>query len=48
MRYTGYLSHLDVSRAEAETMIMTARVAAGWVEAPAEEPEAEAEAEQEG
>ncbi|HUN12165.1 MAG TPA: helix-hairpin-helix domain-containing protein, partial [Rhabdaerophilum sp.] len=32
VRYPGYLSDLDVSRQEAEAMIMAARVAAGWVD----------------
>jgi N utilization substance protein A len=42
VRIAGFLSDLDVSRDEAEAMIMAARVAAGWVEAEAEsEPESE-------
>jgi N utilization substance protein A len=47
VRIAGYFSELDVSREEAETLIMAARVAAGWVEpeadAPAEVGEADAE-----
>ena len=31
----GYLSDFDVSRAQADAMIMAARVRAGWIEAPA-------------
>ncbi|MEM8853828.1 MAG: transcription termination factor NusA [Pseudomonadota bacterium] len=31
IRHTGPLAEFDVSRAEAEQMIMTARVAAGWI-----------------
>ncbi len=46
-RFTGFLSDLDISRDDAEAMIMTARVAAGWVEAPAEVEESESEAPQE-
>jgi N utilization substance protein A len=38
-RVRGYLSDLDVSRDEAEAIVMAARVAAGWVEAQAEEAE---------
>ena len=44
-RHSGYLDGFDLSRQEAEAIIMSARVHAGWVEAPAEEAEAEAEAE---
>ena len=39
----GFLDGVEISREEAEAMIMAARVAAGWVEATAEEPSAEAE-----
>ncbi len=46
-RHKGSLSDLDVSRADAEAIVMAARVAAGWIEAPVED-EAEAEAEVEG
>jgi N utilization substance protein A len=38
-RHTGYLEGFEISRAEAEAMVMAARVHAGWIEAPAE-PEA--------
>jgi N utilization substance protein A len=41
-KQAGYLSDFEVSREQAETIIMTARVKAGWVEA-APEPEAAAE-----
>ncbi|MGO4408124.1 transcription termination factor NusA [Bosea sp. RAF48] len=41
-RHAGYLDGFDLSRQDAEAIIMAARVHAGWVEAPAEEPEAEA------
>lgn len=49
-RHKGTFSELDVSRADAEAIIMAARVVAGWIEAPAEEaPEGEEEdAETEG
>ena len=40
----GYLSGFDISRAQADAMILNARVRAGWIEAP--EPEAEAPAEE--
>ena len=46
-RYTGFLSDLDVSRDEAEAMIMAARVAAGWVEESAEEDAEDGEQEAE-
>ena len=35
-RFSGFLSGLDVSRDQAEAMIMAARVSAGWVEAEEE------------
>ena len=39
VRHKGYLDGFEISRAEAEAMIMDARVRAGWIEAPvAEEP----------
>ncbi len=38
----GYLSGFDVTRAQADAMILDARVRAGWIEAP--EPAAEGEA----
>jgi N utilization substance protein A len=37
IRHRGALSDLEVSRAEAEAIIMGARVAAGWIEAPVED-----------
>lgn len=41
-RYSGYLDGFELSRTEAEAMVMDARVKAGWVEAPvATEEEAE-------
>jgi transcription termination/antitermination protein NusA len=45
-RHEGYLTGLDISREEAEAMILAARVRVGWIEAPAE-PEGEAPAPQE-
>ncbi|RIY00792.1 transcription termination/antitermination protein NusA [Aureimonas flava] len=44
-RFTGALSAFDLSRQDAEAMIMQARVSAGWVEA--EEPAAEIDEEAE-
>jgi len=44
-RHAGYLDGFEVSRAEAEAMVMAARLHAGWIEAPAETAEGEAEAE---
>ena len=41
----GYLDGLEISRAEAEALIMTARVKAGWIEAATEAPAEEAETE---
>jgi transcription termination/antitermination protein NusA len=44
-KHAGFLDGLEISREEAETIIMTARVKAGWIEAapePAEEGEQEA------
>ncbi len=38
-RHAGYLDGFEVSRAEAEAMIMAARLHAGWIEA-LPEPEA--------
>ena len=45
-KFTGYLGDFDLSREEAEAIVMAARVRAGWVEAPApaEKPAAEHEA----
>jgi len=40
VRHAGYLDGFELSRAEAEAMIMAARVRAGWVEAAPEELEA--------
>lgn len=42
-RHSGYLDGFDLSRQEAEAIIMAARIHAGWIEASAEEPEAEAD-----
>ncbi|MCU4181218.1 transcription termination factor NusA [Bosea sp. BH3] len=42
-RHSGYLDGFDLSRQDAEAIIMAARVHAGWIEAPVEEPEAEAD-----
>jgi N utilization substance protein A len=40
VRHAGFLDGFEISRADAEAMIMDARVKAGWIEAPAvEEPE---------
>ena len=38
IKNAGFLDGIDVSRDEAEAMIMEARVKAGWVEAPVEVP----------
>ena len=38
-RHAGYLDGFDLSRQDAEAIIMAARVHAGWIEAPVEEPE---------
>ena len=35
VRHAGYLDGLELSREDAEAMIMSARVKAGWIEAPA-------------
>ena len=40
----GFLSGFDMSRAQADAMILDARVRAGWIEAPAPEDEQEAQA----
>ncbi|SCY45768.1 transcription termination factor NusA [Microvirga guangxiensis] len=45
-RYKGALDGFDVSRTEAEAMIMAARVKAGWIEAPEEIVETEGSAEE--
>ncbi|MGO4706537.1 transcription termination factor NusA [Microvirga sp. 2MCAF38] len=47
VRYKGALDGFDISRAEAEAMIMDARVKAGWIEAPVETEESAEEAETE-
>ena len=39
VRNKGFLDGFEVSRADAEGMIMAARVKAGWIEPPAEAPE---------
>ena len=41
VKQAGYLDGIEISREEAEALIMAARVKAGWIEAPV--PEAEAE-----
>ena len=43
VRHEGFLDAFGMSRTEAEAMIMQARIKAGWIEAPAEEPVEEAE-----
>jgi N utilization substance protein A len=40
VRHAGFLDGFDVSRADAEAMIMDARIRAGWIEAPVAEEEA--------
>ena len=46
VRHAGFLDGFEVSRAEAEALIMAARVHAGWIEAPTEsEEQADGEAE---
>ena len=40
-KHTGTLSGFELSRTEAEQIVMAARVAAGWIEAPTEEIETE-------
>ncbi len=37
-KHEGFLEGIAISREEAEAMIMAARVKAGWIEAPAEQP----------
>jgi N utilization substance protein A len=46
VRTAGILDGFDVSKADAEAMIMAARVKAGWIEPPAEADETETEAEE--
>ncbi len=41
-RHAGFLDGIEISREEAEAMIVAARVRAGWIEAPAEPTEDEA------
>jgi transcription termination/antitermination protein NusA len=43
-RYPGYLDSFGLSREDAEAMIMQARILAGWIEAPQQESQSEAEA----
>jgi N utilization substance protein A len=43
----GFFDGIEISKEDAEAMIMQARVMVGWIEAPAEEPEVEAEADAE-
>ena len=46
-KHDGFFDGIDLSREEAEAMIMAARVRVGWIEAAgAEEPEAETEGEE--
>ncbi|WP_262272086.1 transcription termination factor NusA [Microvirga yunnanensis] len=45
-RYKGALDGFDVSRSDAENMIMAARVKAGWIEQPEETVETEGSAEE--
>ncbi|MGX1790223.1 transcription termination factor NusA [Bosea sp. NPDC055332] len=45
-RHSGYLDGFDLSRQDAEAIVMAARIKAGWVEAPEPEAEVEAEAEE--
>jgi N utilization substance protein A len=40
---SGFLSGFDVTRAQADAMILDARVRAGWIDAPEPEPEGEAD-----
>jgi N utilization substance protein A len=47
-KFIGYLSTFALSREEAETIVMAARVRAGWVEPPAAADEAAGEAAPEG
>ncbi len=49
VRHAGFLDAFELSRAEAEAMIMDARVKAGWIEAPvADEEPGESEGESSG
>jgi transcription termination/antitermination protein NusA len=47
VRHKGILDGFDISRADAEAMIMSARVKAGWIEPPTETEAIDAEAETE-
>ena len=48
-KFPGFLDSFDLSRADAEALIMRARLAAGWIDAlPESEAEAEAETAEEG
>mgnify|MGYP003348086980 CR=1 FL=1 len=44
IKNAGYLDGFEVSRDDAEALIMQARVSAGWIEAPVKEPEIAGEA----
>jgi N utilization substance protein A len=44
VRHKGFLDALEVSRADAEGMIMAARVKLGWIEPPVEAPDGAEEA----
>ena len=46
IKHEGYLTGLDVSREQAEAMILAARIKAGWIEAPAETEATEETAEE--
>ncbi|WP_292531910.1 transcription termination/antitermination protein NusA, partial [Methylocystis sp.] len=48
VKHEGFFEGIDLSREEAEAMIMTARVRAGWIEEPVAAVEAEPEAEPQG
>ena len=45
-RHSGYLDGFDLSRQDAEAIVMAARIKAGWIEAPEPEAETEVEAEE--
>ena len=45
VKFAGFLDGIEISREEAEAIVMAARVKAGWIDAAAEEPHAETEAE---
>ena len=45
IRNAGYLEGFELSREDAESLIMDARVKAGWIEAPLASDEAEVAAE---